>query len=56
MINRIEKRVESLEIDASRADGNLQVIIAEPGETGEQARQRLGITRDEDSVLLVLFG
>lgn len=56
MINRIEKRVEALEIDASRADHNLQVIIAEPGETGDQARQRLGINRDADNVLVVTFG
>ena len=55
MIHRIEKRVKALEVDASRADHNLQVIIAEPGETADQARQRLGITRDADNVLMVTF-
>ena len=55
MINRIEKRVEALEVDAGRADHNLQVVIAEHGETGEQARQRLGINRDAGNVLVVVF-
>lgn len=56
MITRIEQRVEALEVDASRADHNLQVIIAGPGETAEQARQILGIDRDAASVLVVVFG
>jgi hypothetical protein len=56
MTAHIEKRVEALEVDATRADHNLQVVIAEPGETAQQARQRLGIDSDADSVLVVMFG
>ena len=55
MTAHIEKRVEALEIDASRAGHNPQVVIAEPGETAEQARQRLGIDSDANNVLVV-FG
>lgn len=56
MITRIERRVEALEIDTSRADHNLQVIIAEPGETSEQAMSRFGIERDAKDVMVVVFG
>lgn len=56
MITRFERRVEALEIDASRADDNLQVVIAEPGETGDQALCRFGIERDAKNVMVVAFG
>ena len=56
MIANIERRVEALESDASQADRSLRVVIAEPGETADQALHRLGIERGADNVLLVVFG
>ena len=50
----IERRIETLEADAGRTDHNLRVIIAEPDETSEQARRRLGIF-DAKNVLVVVF-
>lgn len=55
MTAHIEKRVEALEIDASRADHNLQVIIAEPGETTDQALRRVGIDAAASDVMVVVF-
>lgn len=54
MTAHIAKRIEALEIDSNCTDKNLQVIIAEPGETAEQARQRLGIG-DAKNVMVVVF-
>ncbi len=55
MTAHIEKRVEALEIDASRADHNLQVVIAEPGETSDQALRRVGIDAAASDVMVVVF-
>jgi hypothetical protein len=46
---------EAVEIDASRANHNLKAIIAEHGETVQQARQRVGIN-DAKNVMVVVFG
>ena len=54
MTTHIAKRIEALEIDSVHTDKNLQVIIAEPGENAEQARQRLGID-DVKNVMVVVF-
>jgi hypothetical protein len=56
MTATIEKRIEALENDEAAADQNLRVIIAEPGETADQARSREGIEPDADNVLVVVFG
>ena len=55
MTAHIVKRVEALEIDASRADHNLQVVIAEPGETSDQALRRVGIDAAASDVMVVVF-
>lgn len=52
----IEKRIEALEIDETAADQNLRVVIAELGETADQALQREGIAAGADNVLVVVFG
>lgn len=54
MTAHIAKRIEALEIDSVHADKNLRVVLAEPGETAEQARQRLGID-DVKNVMVVVF-
>ena len=56
MTGTIEKRVEALEVDTKDADNNLHVVIAEPGETTDQARRREGIEPGADNVLVVVFG
>lgn len=56
MTAHLGKRVEALETDATRADHNLRVILAEPGETGDQARQRMGIDHDAKNIMVVVFG
>ena len=56
MIGTIEKRIEALEIDASHADLGLRVVIAELGETAEQALRREGMAAGADNVLVVVFG
>ena len=55
MTAHIAKRIEALEIDSISADENLQIILAAPGETAEQARQRVGID-DAKNVMVVVFG
>lgn len=50
----IARRVEALEADAGRTDHNLQIVIAQPGETREQAMCRAGIL-DAKNVLVVVF-
>lgn len=55
MTTHIAKRVEALETSAASPDQNLRVVFAEPGETAEQARQRLGIT-DTKNLMVVVFG
>lgn len=55
MTGNIEKRIESLETRASRADHNLQLVIAEIGETADQALTRLGVEPDDGNVLVVVF-
>lgn len=51
----LQRRVETLEIIASSADGNIRLVLAEPGETAEQARQREGAT-DVENIVVVIFG
>ena len=40
---------------AGRADHNLQIVIAQPNETREQALCRVGIEGDAKDVLVVVF-
>jgi len=56
MTATIERRIEALEIDATGADRNLRVVIAEIGETADQALRREGIEAGADNVLVVVFG
>lgn len=56
MTGTIEKRIESLETRASSADHNLRLVIAEPGETADQALRRVGIEPDAKGVMVVGFG
>jgi hypothetical protein len=51
----IVKRIEALEADAGRTDQNLQIVIAQPSETREQALCRVGIEGDAKDVLVVVF-
>jgi len=55
MTGTIEKRIEALETEANRADQNLRLVIAELGETSEQALRRMGIKPDAKDVLVVVF-
>ena len=55
MTTSIRSRLAALEIDASRADHNLQVVIAEPGETSDQALRRVGIDAAASDVMVVVF-
>ena len=52
----VERRIQALEIDAGCNVQPLRVVIARVGETGAQARQRLGIEPDTRGVIAVLFG
>ncbi len=51
----IRTRLEALEMEASRADHNLHVVIAKTGETGDQALRGLGIDLIAQNVLVVAF-
>ncbi len=53
--SHIAKRIGALEAGAGRTDHNLQIVIAQHGETREQALCRVGIERDAKDVLVVLF-
>lgn len=56
MTPNFERRITALESDASRSDNNLRVVIAEPGETADQALHRMSIERGAENVLVVVFG
>jgi hypothetical protein len=55
MTANIERRVEALEANAGRADKSMRVVVAEIGETADQALHRLGIEADAKDVLVVVF-
>lgn len=55
MTGTVEKRIETLEVEARRADTRPRVVIAEPGETGEHALRREGIAAGTDNVFVVVF-
>ena len=55
MNSTINKRLAALETAAMSTDYNLRLVIAEPGETADQARLRKGIEPDTDKVLVVVF-
>ena len=55
MTGPIERRLEVLESLATSRSRSVRVVIANAGETGEQAKQREGIETAE-FVIIVTFG
>jgi hypothetical protein len=56
MTAAIERRIDALEKDENATSVNLRVVIAEIGETADQALRREGVEPAADNVLVVVFG
>jgi len=50
-----EQRVAALEVKSAADDQTLRVVIAEIGETADQALERSGFDRADESILVVVF-
>lgn len=50
-----EQRVAALEAKSVAGDQSLRVVIAEVGETADQALERMGVDRTEEHVIVVAF-
>jgi len=50
-----EQRVAALEAKSNAGDQSLRVVVAEVGEPGDQALERLGVDGIEEHVIVVTF-
>jgi|CXWL01.1.fsa_nt_gi hypothetical protein len=50
-----EQRVAALEAAAAAVDHSVLVVIAESGETADQAQQRAGVEPGQQRVIVVTF-